>query len=95
MDDLNGNDMKAQNKYKGQHIEITGRLNVIDSDGKYISLVPVDDEWAIIGVHCTIKNDDQRKQIMEMAIGDTVTLRGKCTDVGEVLGYYLDIAEID
>jgi hypothetical protein len=32
---------------------------------------------------------------MNMIIGDTVTIRGKCTDVGEVLGYYLDIQEID
>ncbi len=95
MDDLNSNAMKAQSKYKNQYIEITGRLNAIDSDGKYISLTKTDDEWAILGVHCTIKNDEQRNQIMEMAIGDTVTLRGKCTDCGEVLGYYLDIAEID
>ncbi|SDA79860.1 tRNA_anti-like [Butyrivibrio sp. INlla18] len=95
MDDLDGNAMKAQNKYKGQYIEITGRLNVVDSDGKYISLTKADDEWAILGVTCYIKNDDQKNKVMEMSIGDTVTLRGKCTDVGEVLGYYLDIAEID
>jgi hypothetical protein len=95
MDDLNGNAMKAQSKYKDQYIEITGRLSNIDSDGKYISVTRSDDEWAILGVHCTIKTEDQRNQIMDMTIGDTVTIRGKCTDVGEVLGYYLDIQEID
>lgn len=95
MDDLNGNAMKAQSKYKGQYIEITGKLSTIDSDGKYISVTRSDDEWAILGVQCSIKSDDQKNQIMEMSIGDTVTIRGKCTDVGEVLGYYLDISEIE
>lgn len=95
MDDLNGNALKAQNKYKGQYIEITGRLNTIDSDGKYISVTRSDDEWAILGVHCTIKTDEQRNQVMDMSMGDTVTIRGKCTDCGEVLGFYLDIEEIE
>ena len=28
-----------------------------------------------------------KNQIANMSIGDTVTLRGKCTGVGEILGY--------
>ena len=95
MDDLDTNAMKAQSKYKGQYLEITGRLNVIDSNGKYISLTKADDEWAILGVTCYLKSDDQKAKVMEMSVGDTVTLRGKCTDCGEVLGYYLDVQEID
>ena len=95
MADLNSNAMKAQNKYKGQYIEITGKLNVIDSDGKYLSLVDANDQWAILGVQCNIKTDEQRNKVMDMNIGDTITLRGKCTDCGEILGYYLDIESID
>ena len=49
----------------------------------------------IIGVQCYIKNDDQKAQIASMSKGDTITLKGKCTDVGEVLGYSLDIDEIE
>lgn len=30
-----------------------------------------------------------------MTKGETVTLKGKCTDVGEVFGYSLDIDEIE
>ena len=30
-----------------------------------------------------------------MSIGDIVTLKGKCTSVGEVLGYSLDIDSIN
>jgi len=32
---------------------------------------------------------------MDMSIGDIVTLKGKCTSVGEVLGYSLDIDSIN
>ena len=52
MDDLNSNAMKATDKYEKQYVELTGRLNVIDSSGKYISITPVDDEFAIMGVQC-------------------------------------------
>ena len=94
MDDLYSNAMKATDKYEKQYVELTGRLNVIDSSGKYISITPVDDEFAIMGVQCYIKNDDQKTAIMDMSIGDTVIVKGKITDVGEVMGYSLDIDEI-
>lgn len=95
MNDLNTNALKASEKYKSQYVEITGKLSVIDSSGKYISLTPVNEDFAIIGVTCYIKNDDQKAQVMEMSQGDIVILRGKITQVGEVLGYYLDITEIN
>ena len=31
---------------------------------------------------------------MKLAVGDTVTVQGKVTDVGEVLGYSLKVDEI-
>ena len=92
--DLDSNAMKATDKYKNQYVELTGRLNVIDSSGKYISITPTDDEFAIIGVQCYIKNDDQKNAVMDMSIWDTVIVKGKITDVGEVMGYSLDINEI-
>lgn len=94
INDLENNAMNASDKYKGQYIEVTGKLSNIDSSGKYISLYP-DDDFAIIGVQCYIKNDEQKQVISKMSKGDTVTLKGKCTDVGEVLGYSLDIDSIE
>lgn len=94
MDDLKSNSMKATDKYKKQYVELTGKLNVIDSSGKYISITPVDDEFAIIGVQCYIKSDEQKSAIMDMSMGDTVVVKGKITSVGEVMGYSLDIDEI-
>lgn len=95
MDDLDKNALKAESTYKDQYVEITGRLGTIDSSGKYISLYPEDDEWAFLGVQCYIKNEDQKAKVMEMSTDDIVTLKGKVKSVGEVLGYSLDIDEIN
>ena len=92
-EDLNSNALKAADKYKGQYVELTGRLSVIDSNGKYISIVDSTDEWAITGVQCYIKNDEQKQVVMDMSIGDEIVVKGKITDVGEVLGYFLDMTE--
>lgn len=95
MTELKSNALKADEKYNKQNVEITGRLGVIDSSGKYISLYAIDDAYAFTGVQCYIKNDDQKSKVMEMAKDDHVTLRGKITAVGEIMGYSLDITEID
>lgn len=94
MSDLDNNAMGASDKYKGQHLEITGKLTNIDASGEYINLM-ADGDFEIIGVQCYIKNDDQKAKVLSLTKGDTVTLKGKCTDVGEVLGYSLDIEEIE
>lgn len=94
MSDLDNNAMGASDKYKGQHLEITGKLTNIDASGEYINLT-ADGDFEIIGVQCYIKNDDQKAKVLSLTKGDTVTLKGKCTDVGEVLGYSLDIEEIE
>ncbi len=93
--DLNSNALNASEKYKDQYVEITGKLRNIDSDGKYISLDPDDEEFNLIGIQCNIKDDDQKDKVSGMTIGQSVTLKGKVTSVGEVLGYSLDIDEIN
>ncbi len=95
MSDLEGNALKAKEKYNEQYVAITGRLSNIDSDGKYIDIVPQDDEWAIIGVQCYVKkNEEAKAAIMDLSKDDVITVKGKITDVGEVMGYSLDIDEI-
>ena len=93
VNDLSSNALKAQEKYKGQYLQITGRLSTIDSDGKYISLSP--SGFSLTSVMCYIKNDTQKAQVANMSSDDMVTLRGKCKDVGEIMGYSLDIDSID
>lgn len=91
VEDLKANALRAESKYQDQYVEITGRLNVIDSDGEYITLVPDDEQFAIIGVQCSIENDEQLAKVMEMNVDDVITVRGQITTIGEVLGYFLEI----
>ena len=95
MEDLNKNAANASGVYKEQYVELTGRLAVIDSDGKYISIHPLKDKWTIIGVQCSIENEEQKNAVMQMAIDDTIVVRGKITGVGEIFGYYLDMDSIE
>ena len=94
MNDLNINAMNASDKYKGQYVELTGRLSTIDSDGNYISLLPEDDQFAITGVTCYFQSDEQKSAVKNAAIGDTLVVKGKITDVGEVMGYSLNMDEV-
>lgn len=94
MNDLNTNAMNASDKYKGQYVELTGRLSTIDSDGNYISLLPEDDQFAIIGVSCYFQSDEQRAAVKDATVGDTLVVKGKITDVGEVMGYSLNMDEV-
>lgn len=93
-DDLNNNAAAAKDTYNGKYLEITGRLGVIDSDLKYISLLSLTDEWDLIGIHCSIKNPATKEVVKTLRKDQTIVVKGKITDVGETLGYYLDIDEI-
>ena len=90
MSELEENALKASENHKGENVRITGRLGAIDSSGKYISLLP-DDQFAFIGVTCYIKNDETK----ELSKDAQVTLTGNIKDVGEVLGYSLNIDNIE
>lgn len=92
MDLLKSNAMKAENTYDDAYLEVTGRLSIIDSDGKYFSLFS--SQYDILGVQCFIKGEEQKNALMDMEIGDTVTVRGKISDVGEVMAYTLKVDEI-
>ena len=87
---LNENALKAKNTYDKKYVAVTGRLSNIDSNGSYINLLP-DDQWAFIGVQCYIKDKAQLEAVAELTVGDKITVKGKISDVGEVLGYSLKI----
>ena len=96
IDDLeterDNNPAAAKDKYKGKNVEVTGNLGVIDSDLKYISLKSKNDSWK--SIHCSIKNSATKDVVKTLEKDQTITIKGKITDVGELLGYRLDIDEI-
>ena len=93
VDELENNALNAKDSYEGRNVEITGRVEVIDASGKYICLYPVDNEWSFISVQCFVVNKEQINYIKKISNGDIITLRGKITSVGEILGYALNIHE--
>lgn len=93
MDALNANALNASNTYKGAYVEVTGLLSTIDSGGKYFSLLPLNDEWAFVGVQCYITKE-QQSIVSGFAKNQSVTVVGTITSVGEILGYSLKVESI-
>ncbi len=95
LDELDTNALKAEKTYQNKYVEVVGNITNFDSDGSYISIEPVNaDAWDFTSVTCDIKNDQQRNLLLEKEVGDTVTIRGQITSIGEFLGYYIKIDEI-
>ncbi len=91
---LESNALKAKETYKGKYVEISGYLGNIDASGKYITVLPSSDAFVLIGIQAYTTNDDQKKVIAELEKGNKIVVKGKISDVGEVLGYSVDIDEI-
>lgn len=94
-EDLKNNALRAETQYQNKYVEITGKICNFDSDGKYISVEPTNaDAWNFDSVTCYIKNDNHKHFLLEKKKGDIITIRGKVKSVGEVLGYGIDINEV-
>jgi len=93
MNALEANALNAAQTYEGMYVELTGELSVIDASGDYFSLIPANDDWAIIGVQCYI-SEEQVSQVSTFTDGQSVTVIGTITDVGEILGYSLNVESI-
>ena len=86
---LEDNAASAADQYKGKYLAVTGPFSVIDSDGEYMTIST--GEYEIIDIHCNFKTDAQRKKAKSLHKGQTIPVKGKITDVGEVRGYSMDI----
>lgn len=94
-DELDSNALRAEQRYQNAYIKLTGYLSGIDSDGSYISLVGSKDTFDFQSVHCSITDDSQIDKIVNFDKGDSIIIYGKITSIGEVLGYSLDIIDIE
>ena len=43
---------------------------------------------------CYIKNDSQKEFLVEKSVGDIITIKGQVKSIGEVMGYSIDIKEV-
>lgn len=96
LDALESNALKAEDTYMDKYIQFTGYLDQIDSGGSYITVKAMDaGEWDFMDrIQCGIETEEQKNAVMEMNSGDKVTVKGKVTMVGDVLGYYVEMDSI-
>ncbi len=93
-DDLEANAASAKDKYAGNYYAISGKLGSIDSDGSYFD-IDTNDELDFTIIQCYIKDDSQLDKIKGMSKGDSIVVKGKIRDVGELMGYSIDIDSIE
>lgn len=95
LDELDTNALRAEETYQDKYIEITGEITLFDSDGKYIGIEPCNAlGWRLSNVTCYLTDPTHKAFLLEKVVGDVVTIKGKVSSVGEVLGYSVKIIEI-
>jgi hypothetical protein len=79
--------------YKGQYVELTGTLAGLDSQGNYVRLTPLNDLDIKTKV-CGRISEEQFAYVQTLNKGDTLTVTGTITNVGHILGIFLDVEDI-
>lgn len=89
--ELESNALSAKNKYNGKRVIVTGKLSNIDASGDYFSLEGKDFSFINIQVFIDEKFIDT---VSAFKKGQSVTVTGEVTNVGELLGYSIKAISI-
>ena len=89
--EIDSNAMIAKKKYEDKFVKVTGRIKNIDNNGNSFDLYPTDNKWSIYDVYCSVDLENVKNKLINYSSGDIVTVRGKITSVGEILGYNMDV----
>ena len=84
--------IKAEEEYTGKYIQVSGYLDVVDSDGKYFTIVSDPDDFILLdSIHwCMDKGSDVYDFIKDVKKGSYITVCGEITEVGETIYYMGD-----
>ena len=94
INDVQNNAAAANKNYKGKFVKIVGGiLDHVESDGDYISISNGD--MTLVHVQCFPKNKEVKEQMLNLSNGQNVTVYGKITRVGGIIGYSLDMDKIE
>jgi ribosomal protein S1 len=91
VDELENNALSAKNKYDGKKVVVTGKLSNIDASGDYFSLEGKDFSFTNIQIFIDEKFLDT---VSAFKKGQSVTVTGEVTGVGELLGYSIKAISI-
>ena len=91
LDELSGNAYNAQQKWKGKYVTIEGGVvSTIDASGKYFAIESTDDQYFLDSIRVDIPTSIRSEVMSGISNGASVTVKGKISDVGEILGYSVD-----
>lgn len=93
VEDLKSNALNASDTYKGKYVEVTGQLSAIDSSGKYFSIAPMNNDFSLTTILCNI-TPEQKATVSKFTSKQKVTVTGTITDVGDVMGYTLNVESV-
>lgn len=92
LSELEANALAAKNNWENKRVIITGTLSNIDASGDYFTLRG-NDEFSFINVQVYI-DDSFVDTVSAFNKGQTVTVTGKISGVGEIMGYSVDAESI-
>ena len=96
--ELESNAAKASKTYKGKDLKIIGgTVGVIDSDANYFSLRD-SSSFSLNNITCNAKGKNTeaiKAQIIEFNKNQPIVVYGRVSDVGEIMGYRVDIDKLE
>jgi hypothetical protein len=92
LSELESNALAAKNTWEDKRVIITGTLSNIDASGDYFTLRG-NNEFSFINVQVYI-DDSFVDAVSAFNKGQTVTVTGKISGVGEIMGYSVDAESI-
>lgn len=99
MNELEANAARANKNFNGKYVKITNAIVTnIDSDGDYINVNDsniISNIISLTSIQCSPKYESTKEQIFNLNNGQTITVYGKIKDVGEIIGYYVELLKIE
>ena len=87
VDELESNEIRFMNNYKGKLLEVTGKIAGFDTgfleDELVVNLDGGGGDWSITSVDCNLEKD-QNEIVGNYNKGNKITIQGKCD--GEIMG---------
>lgn len=96
LNELEANAMRADKKYKGKYVMITNaKVMNIESDGDYFSVSSPNDDLGLTSITVYPRNKEQKSMLENLNNGQYVTVYGKVTKAGEIMGYRVDLDKVE
>lgn len=91
MKDLEDNPMRAERNHENEYVQVTGKVSSISKQGTHILMHDVKGKYALDTIFCGMTTDELEEKIIELSVGDEVTIRGKIKTIDVMYPYSIDV----